>query len=124
MIVNGLWYPERVLKELPVRTRGQCCELDLVAEPAKSGPTVDLLRALADPTRLSMITTLRRHGRPVCICDLVAAYDLTQPTISHHIAVLKEAGLLSSEKRGIWVHYGLRDDLPEATRRLLSALPL
>ncbi len=108
--------------ELPVRTRGICCDLELAAAPADMAPAVDVLKALADPTRLSMVATLRKHAQPVCICDLVAVYDLTQPTISHHMAVLKEAGLVSWEKRGLWRFYALRDDLPGATKRLLEAL--
>jgi ArsR family transcriptional regulator len=108
--------------ELPVRTRGVCCDIELAVEPADMGGTVDVLKALADPTRLSMVATLRKHAQPVCICDLVAVYDLTQPTISHHMAVLKEAGLVSWEKRGLWRFYSLREDLPAATNRLLGAL--
>jgi ArsR family transcriptional regulator, arsenate/arsenite/antimonite-responsive transcriptional repressor len=108
--------------ELPVRTRGVCCDLELAVEPADMGPAVDVLKALADPTRLSMLATLRKHAQPVCICDLVAVYDLGQPTISHHMAVLREAGLVSCEKRGLWGFYSLRDNLPTATKRLLDAL--
>jgi ArsR family transcriptional regulator len=108
--------------ELPVRTRGVCCDLELAAAPAEMTGTVDVLKALADPTRLSMVATLRKHGQPVCICDLVAVYDLGQPTISHHMAVLREAGLVSCEKRGLWGFYSLREDLPIAANRLLAAL--
>ena len=108
--------------ELPVRTRGVCCDLELAAAPADVADTVGELKALADPTRLSMVATLRRHGRPVCICDLVAVYDLGQPTISHHMAVLREAGLVACEKRGLWGFYSLREDLPKTTNRLLDAL--
>jgi ArsR family transcriptional regulator len=108
--------------ELPVRQRGVCCDLELAVEPAEVAPTVELLKALADPTRLSMVATLRRHGAPVCICDLLSVFRLSQPTISHHMAVLKEAGLLRSEKRGLWHFYSLRDDLPVPVERLLGAL--
>ena len=86
------------------------------------GEQVELLKALADPTRLSMVATLRRHGAPVCICDLLAVFKLSQPTISHHMSVLKEAGLVRVEKRGLWNFYGLRDDLPEPAVRLLDGL--
>ena len=108
--------------ELPVRTRGVCCDLEVAAAPAEMTESVGVLKALADPTRLSMMATLRRHGRPVCICDLVAVYDLGQPTISHHMGVLREGGLVSCEKRGLWGFYSLRDDLPTATKRLLDVL--
>ena len=108
--------------ELPVRTRGVCCDVELAAAPSEVGDTVELLKALADPTRLSMVKTLMSHGAPVCICDLLSLYRLSQPTISHHMAVLKNAGLVESTKRGLWVHYALRADLPDATTRLLQAV--
>ena len=108
--------------ELPVRQRGVCCDLELAVEPAATAATVELLKALADPTRLSMVATLRRHGEPVCICDLVSVFELSQPTVSHHMAVLKAAGLVKVEKRGLWGFYSLRDDLPPVTGRLLEVL--
>lgn len=108
--------------ELPVRQRGVCCDLQLAVEPAETAATVELLKALADPTRLSMVATLKRHGQPVCICDLVSVFELSQPTVSHHMAVLKAAGLVKVEKRGLWGFYSLRDDLPPASRRLLEVL--
>jgi ArsR family transcriptional regulator len=113
---------EMAYMELPVRTRGVCCDLELAAAPADMTGAVGTLKALADPTRLSMVATLRAHGEPVCICDLVAVYDLGQPTISHHMGVLREAGLVSCEKRGLWGFYSLRNDLPPATNLLLDAL--
>ena len=110
------------LIELPVRQRGVCCDLELAVEPAEAVGTVELLKALADPTRLSMVATLRRHGEPVCICDLVSVFELSQPTISHHMAVLKAAGLVKVEKRGLWGFYSLRVDLPPSARRLFDAI--
>jgi ArsR family transcriptional regulator len=56
------------------------------------------------------------------VCDLVAAFNLTQPTISHHMGVLKRAGLVESDKKGIWVHYRLRENLPEGVIRALQVL--
>lgn len=67
----------------------------------------DQLKALADPTRLAMLGLLARHGGEVCVCNIVEHFNLGQPTISHHLAVLREAGLVSAEKRGVWVHYSL-----------------
>jgi ArsR family transcriptional regulator, arsenate/arsenite/antimonite-responsive transcriptional repressor len=110
------------LKQLPVvRERGVCCDLPVVRQ-AWAEERAELMKALADPTRLTMIASLWKAGGPVCICDFVAGLDLTQPTISHHMAKLKDAGLVESEKRGIWVYYRLRDKLPTATRKLLSQL--
>ena len=107
---------------LPVlRERGACCELPKINESWASN-TSDLMKALADPTRLTMLASLWKADGPICICDFTAGLELTQPTISHHMAKLKDAGLVDSEKRGIWIYYRLRDTLPAATRRLLAQL--
>ena len=82
----------------------------------------NLLKALADPTRLSMVACLWQASAPVCICDFTATFDLSQPTISHHMGKLKTAGLIESEKRGIWIYYRLRDDLSHATKALIETL--
>lgn len=108
--------------ELPARQRGTCCDLDLPADPTWAAGRTRLLKALADPTRLAMVWCLRRVSAPVCICDFTAAFDLGQPTISHHMARLKAAGLVTSEKQGLWVYYSLRGDLAPATLRLIDAL--
>ncbi len=110
------------IKELPVvRERGVCCCLPTVDATWAEG-TAGLMRALADPTRLTMIASLWRADAPICICDFTAGLELTQPTISHHMAKLKEVGLVESKKRGIWVYYSLRANLAPATRKLLAQL--
>lgn len=110
------------VKELPIlRERGVCCDLPVV-KTSWAEETAELMKALADPTRLTMVASLVKADAPICICDFTAGLDLSQPTISHHMAKLKEAGLVESEKRGIWVYYRLRDKLPTSTRRLLSNL--
>jgi DNA-binding transcriptional ArsR family regulator len=108
------------VKELPViRQRGVCCGLpDVDATWAEE--TAELMKALADPTRLTMIASLWKAKEPICICDFTAGLELSQPTISHHMAKLKELGLVDSEKRGIWVYYRLGAQLAPATRRLLA----
>jgi ArsR family transcriptional regulator len=82
-----------------------------------------LFKALADPARLQMLHMLKGATAPVCVCDFTAALDLEQPTISHHLATLKRAGLVSSQKRGIWSFYALRPDLPSAARAALDLIP-
>ncbi len=82
----------------------------------------NLMKALADPTRLTMVAALWKAKSPICICDFTADLELSQPTISHHMAKLKEAGLVESDKQGIWVYYRLRKDLPAPTRKLLAQL--
>jgi ArsR family transcriptional regulator, arsenate/arsenite/antimonite-responsive transcriptional repressor len=65
-----------------------------------------MLKALADPVRLRLLSLVASHeGGEACVCDLNDAFELSQPTISHHLKVLHEAGLLQREKRGVWVYY-------------------
>ena len=109
------------LKVLPVRERGACCELPSV-EPAWADRTAGLMKALADPTRLTMLASMWKAAAPICICDFTAGLDLGQPTISHHMSRLKEAGLVDSEKRGIWVYYRLSSKISPSTKKLLGEL--
>ena len=104
-----------------VRQRGVCCGLPDVDATWAEG-TAELLKALADPTRLTMVASLWKAKEPICICDFTAGLELSQPTISHHMAKLKEIGLVEAEKRGIWVYYQLRADLAPATKQLLAQL--
>jgi ArsR family transcriptional regulator len=111
-----------VLKELPVvRQRGVCCGLPDV-DSSWAETTSELMKALADPTRLIMFASLWKAEGPICICDFTAELGLGQSTISHHMAKLKEAGLVESEKRGIWMYYRPRDDMPAERRRVLANL--
>ena len=78
-----------------------------------------LFKALADENRLAIVRQLREEGE-VCACDFRACCTLAQPTVSHHLKVLREAGLVVAEKRGLWVHYRLN---PERIERLRALLP-
>lgn len=70
-----------------------------------------LLKAMADPVRLRLLSLVAAHtGGEACVCDLNDAFDLSQPTISHHLKVLHEAGLLDRSKRGTWVYYSVRTE--------------
>ena len=62
-------------------------------------------KALGDPIRMQLVDVLRRHAGKVCVCELVPLFDLSQPTVSHHLKVLREAGLVESERRGLWAYY-------------------
>ena len=110
------------VKQLPVlREKGVCCELPPVdARWAES--TAGLMKALSDPGRLTMVAALSKAGSPVCICDFTAELGLAQATVSHHMAKLREAGLVDCEKKGIWTYYWLRSDLPVNARRLITGL--
>ncbi len=78
-----------------------------------------LFKALADETRLAILRQLREREE-VCACDFVACCDVAQPTLSHHLKVLREAGLIKGDKRGLWIYYRLN---PEALQRLREYLP-
>ena len=107
---------------LPVRERGVCCAPPRRLRPERVERLNEVLKALADPTRLEIVAILREATEPVCVCDLTAAFDLSQPTLSHHMAKLRDAGLVESEKRGIWAFYRLRGDLAPEARRLVEAI--
>ena len=77
-------------------------------------------KALADPTRVAIVNQL--SGAPeVCVCNLVEAFDLSQPTVSHHLKILREAGLVESTRRGTWAYYRLVPEALEALRATLGA---
>jgi ArsR family transcriptional regulator len=88
-----------------------CCP-PLSREPlsaAQAAQVAPLLKALADPVRLRLMSLVASHpGGEACVCDLNDAFDLSQPTISHHLKVLHGAGLLDRDKRGVWVYYRAR----------------
>lgn len=107
---------------VPERVKGICSPPSLPMAPARVDESVELLKALADPTRLQMVGMLKRSSEPVCICDFTASFELSQPTISHHVAKLKEAGLVEVSKAGIWAYYRLKSHLDARTRALLDAL--
>ena len=110
------------VKQLPViRERGVCCALPPVNQ-SWAERRAELMKALADPARLTMLASLWRASAPICVCDFTAGLGLSQPTISHHMAKLKEAGLVESHKKGIWIYYRLRDKLSTETRELLSGI--
>lgn len=95
----------------PPQAAALCCS-PVVAAPLSAAEAELLaprLKALADPVRLRLLSLVAAHdGGEACVCDLNDAFDLSQPTISHHLKVLHEAGLLEREKRGVWVYYRVR----------------
>ena len=108
--------------ELPVLDQGACCS-PLVREPLGEESAADLARmfkALSDPVRLRLLSLIASHeGGEACVCDLTGPFDVSQPTISHHLKVLREAGLVGSERRGTWVYYWV---LPPALAKLAALL--
>ena len=81
-----------------------------------------LLKALAHPVRLQIVELLTRLGGQVCVCDVEAHFDLSQPTISHHFKVLRQAGLIDSDPRGVWIYYHVRSAALAQLRGVLSNL--
>jgi ArsR family transcriptional regulator len=67
-------------------------------------------KALGDPIRLQLVDVLRKHAGKVCVCELVPLFDVSQPTLSHHLKKLREAGIVDSERRGLWAYYYVRPD--------------
>ena len=108
--------------DLPHRTRGCCSDLPAPLAEPRAAAAANLFRALADPTRVQMVHMLQASAEPVCVCDFTAAFALGQPTISHHLARLRDAGLVHTHKRGIWAFYQLRDDLGDLERAVLAEL--
>jgi ArsR family transcriptional regulator len=102
------------MKALPV-LQVLCCAPDV--EPLDGQAAADLaarFKALADPTRVAIMNRLAAAGE-TCVCDLTAAFDLSQPTVSHHLKLLRDAGLVDATRRGTWSYYRL---VPEAIERL------
>jgi ArsR family transcriptional regulator, arsenate/arsenite/antimonite-responsive transcriptional repressor len=79
-----------------------------------------IAKALADPVRLQLVDVLRKHAGKVCVCELVPLFDLSQPTVSHHLKVLREAGIVDSERRGLWAYYYVTPDSLEELSAWLS----
>ena len=108
----------------PVQTVA-CCS-PLVQEPMsveQAEQVAPLLKAIADPVRLRLLSLVASCAdQEACVCDLNEAFDLSQPTISHHLKVLHEAGLLDREKRGVWVYYRARTDALADVGALLGSV--
>lgn len=102
-----------------------CCPVLLQSGPLTQTEAEQLaaaFRAIADPTRLRLISLLASSpGGEACVCDLVAPLGLSQPTVSHHLKLLFEAGLLTRDKRGLWVYYRLVPERLQALRDALGA---
>ena len=89
-----------------------CCEPVVYPEVAREqAERIALIaKALGDPIRLQLVDVLRKHAGKVCVCELVPLFDLSQPTISHHLKVLREAGIVASERQGLWAYYYVTPD--------------
>ncbi len=114
--------PKSLLHLTPVQTV-ECCP-PLTSEPISQEQAelvAPVLKALADPVRLRLMSLIASQANgEACVCDLTGAFELSQPTISHHLKVLHAIGLLDREKRGVWVYYRARGDVLAALGTLIA----
>jgi len=105
------------------RPPGQpCCEPvvypDIQREQAQR--IAKIAKTLGDPVRLQLVDVLRKHAGKVCVCELVPLFDLSQPTVSHHLRKLKEVGIVGSERPGLWAYYYVKPEALEELSQWLS----
>ncbi len=100
----------------------RCCEPLVYPDISLEGAerVSALAKAVADPVRVQLVDVLRRHAGKVCVCELIPLFDLSQPTVSHHLKVLREAGIVESERNGLWAYYYVRPGALEEIEKWLS----
>ncbi len=98
-----------------------CCEPVVYpdVERRRAEQMAVVAKALADPVRVQLVDVLRKHAGKVCVCELVPLFELSQPTVSHHLKVLRDAGIVDSERQGLWAYYYVN---PEALKELSAWL--
>jgi ArsR family transcriptional regulator, arsenate/arsenite/antimonite-responsive transcriptional repressor len=92
-----------------------CCEPVVYPdiERVQAERMAEVAKALGDPVRMQLVDVLRKHAGKVCVCELVPLFDLSQSTVSHHLKKLREAGIVGSERQGLWAYYYVRNDALE-----------
>jgi ArsR family transcriptional regulator len=104
------------------RPKGEPCCVPVVypdIERVQAERMARVAKALGDPIRMQLVDVLRKHAGKVCVCELVPLFELSQPTVSHHLKVLREAGIVGSERQGLWAYYYVK---PEALEELSTWL--
>ncbi|MFL5836972.1 MAG: ArsR/SmtB family transcription factor [Solirubrobacteraceae bacterium] len=89
-------------------------------EPERAERLATIAKALGDPVRLQLVDVLRKHAGKVCVCELVPLFNISQPTLSHHLKKLRDAGIVDSERRGLWAYYYVTSDALEELSAWLS----
>src|ERR1700732_5623236 len=112
------------LELLPKQKRpagASCCEPVVYpdVERSQAKRMAGGAKALGDPVRLQLVDVLRKHAGKVCVCELVPLFDISQSTLSHHLKKLRDAGIVDSERRGLWAYYYV---IPDATEELSAWL--
>ncbi len=105
------------------RPKGEpCCEplVHPEIERRQAARLAEVAKALGDPVRMQLVDVLRHHAGKVCVCELVPLFELSQPTISHHLKKLREAGIVASEREGLWAYYYVKPQALEELRTWLS----
>ena len=100
----------------------RCCEPVVYpdVERQQAERMAMIAKALGDPIRLQLVDVLRKHAGKVCVCELVPLFDISQPTLSHHLKKLRDAGVVGVERRGLWAYYHVLPDAMEELTRWLS----
>ena len=123
--------PDATIQVKPRKRRVGKVGGDSVGSPLTVSPAMraeeatdlaNFLRALADPTRLQMVSLLAEHPGEVCVCDITASFDLDQSTISHHLRLLREAGVIECVRHGVWAYYFFHAGALEPVKQLLKRL--
>ena len=109
-------------QQVSVERSGGCCMPISVAalDPAQAGEGAAVFKALSDPIRLRLMSIIASAGAEVCVCDVTAHFKVSGPTISHHLRVLREAGLIDHQRRGTWVYYWAMPAKLNALSQLLA----
>jgi ArsR family transcriptional regulator, arsenate/arsenite/antimonite-responsive transcriptional repressor len=115
------------IQDRPALPLADMCCAPLLRQPLTAGQAADLarlLKALADPARLRLVSMVAAHeDGEACVCDLTEPLGLTQPTVSHHLKILVEAGIFTRDKRGVWAYYSLVPSALSALSAVLQPTP-
>jgi ArsR family transcriptional regulator len=109
-------------QEIVVRSSGGCCQpiSEAALDPQQAAEGATVFKALSDPIRLRLMSIIASADGEICVCDFTGQFDVSGPTISHHLRVLREAGLVDCERRGTWVYYWPVPDRLQWVSALLS----
>lgn len=95
---------------IQIAQTGESCSTPSTMSDQEAERFASLFKAISHPVRVKMLDIIHRANTEVCVCDVEACFDLSQPTISHHLKILRDAGLIASEQRGLWVYHRIRPD--------------